>query len=113
MPILELPTPDYPFRRRQLMQKMHDSAVAIIPTAVPKQRNSDVQYPFRGDSDFLYLTGFEEPEAVLVLIPGHSEGEQILFCRPRDPARGNLGRAQGGPGGGAGPMPGGSLLFHS
>ncbi|MBU2737621.1 Xaa-Pro aminopeptidase [Acidithiobacillus concretivorus] len=87
MPKLDLPTPDYAFRRRQLMQKMHDSAVAIIPTAVPKQRNSDVQYPFRGDSDFLYLTGFEEPEAVLVLIPGHSEGEQILFCRPRDPAR--------------------------
>ncbi|WP_414040131.1 Xaa-Pro aminopeptidase [Acidithiobacillus sp. M4-SHS-6] len=83
----DLPTPDYVSRRRQLMQKMHDASVAVIPTALTKQRNSDVQYPFRGDSDFLYLTGFNEPEAVLVLIPGHPDGEQILFCRPRDPAR--------------------------
>lgn len=84
---LRLPKPDYPARRQRLMQKMHASGVAIIPTAVPKSRNSDVQYPFRGDSDFLYLTGFAESEALLVLVPGHPEGEQILFCRPRDPAR--------------------------
>ncbi len=87
MPTLNLPTPDYSSRRRQLMQKMQNLGVAIIPTALTKNRNSDVQYPFRGDSDFLYLTGFEEPEALLVLIPGHPDGEQILFCRPRDPSR--------------------------
>ena len=87
MPKLNLPRPDYSARRRHLMQKMSAAGVAIIPTAIPKSRNSDVQYPFRGDSDFLYLTGFVEPEAVLVLVPGHADGEQILFCRPRDSER--------------------------
>ncbi|MBU2815993.1 Xaa-Pro aminopeptidase, partial [Acidithiobacillus ferrooxidans] len=87
MPKLDLPRPDHAARRRLLMQKMHTAGVAIIPTATPKSRNGDVQYPFRGDSDFLYLTGFAEPEAILVLAPGHADGEQILFCRPRDPER--------------------------
>ena len=84
---LHLPRPDYVARRRRLMRKMHAAGVAIIPTATPKSRNGDVQYPFRGSSDFLYLTGFVEPEAVLVLVPGHADGEQILFCRPREPER--------------------------
>ncbi|MEE4329453.1 MAG: aminopeptidase P N-terminal domain-containing protein, partial [Wenzhouxiangella sp.] len=44
-------------------------------------------FPFRQDSDFLYLTGFNEPQAVLALLPGREAGEQILFCRERDPER--------------------------
>ena len=47
-------------------------------------RNSDVEYQFRQNSDFLYLTGFNESEAVLVLIPGREHGEAVLFCRERD-----------------------------
>jgi Xaa-Pro aminopeptidase len=48
-------------------------------------RNRDVEFPYRPESDFYYLTGFEEPAAVAVLVPGRAEGEFILFCRERDP----------------------------
>ncbi len=71
-------------RRKQLMQDMSRDSIAILPTAGEQVRNRDVLYPFRPDSNFLYLTGFWEPEAVLVLIPGRSHGEYILFCREKD-----------------------------
>ncbi len=73
-------------RRKKLMDMMGDEAIAILPTAAISTRNRDVVYPFRPDSDFVYLTGFAEPEAVAVLIPGRAHGEFILFCRERDPA---------------------------
>lgn len=71
-------------RRRHLMQMMGPDSIAIVPAAVEKIRNGDAHYPFRQDSDFRYLTGFPEPEAVAVLIPGRREGEYILFNRDRD-----------------------------
>ncbi|HEC05306.1 MAG TPA: Xaa-Pro aminopeptidase [Thiolapillus brandeum] len=71
-------------RRRQLMRMMGKDSIAILPAAGIKQRNNDVTYPYRPDSDFYYLTGFEEPEAVAVLIPGRKQGEYILFCREKD-----------------------------
>jgi len=74
-------------RRRQLMRMMGKDAIAILPTAPEHIRNRDVEYPFRPDSDFYYLTGFPEPQAVLVLMPGRREGECVLFCRDRDPER--------------------------
>lgn len=72
-------------RRRRLMQMMGKGSIAILPTATVAIRNRDVEYPFRPESDFYYLTGFEEPDAVLVLIPGHPDGEFVLFCRDHDP----------------------------
>ena len=72
-------------RRKRLMQMMGKNSVAIIPTAPVTIRNRDVEYPYRPDSDFYYLTGFHEPEAVAVLIPKRKHGEYILFCRERDP----------------------------
>ncbi|MEH6575587.1 MAG: Xaa-Pro aminopeptidase [Amphritea sp.] len=72
-------------RRRKLMAQMSVNSVAIIPSANLQTRNSDVEYAFRQDSDFYYLTGFDEPDAVLVLIPGRAEGEVSFFCRGRDP----------------------------
>lgn len=66
---------------------MGKGAIAILPAAAPKFRNSDVSYPYRPDSDFYYLTGFGEPEAVAVLIPGRVHGEYVLFVRDRDPTR--------------------------
>jgi Xaa-Pro aminopeptidase len=75
----------YQNRRRRLMRAMGKNSIAILPTAVISTRNNDVEYPFRHHSDFYYLTGFEEPRAVMVLIPGRAEGEFILFCRERDP----------------------------
>ena len=73
-------------RRRDVMQHM-GSGVAIIPTAPVQIRNRDVDYQFRPDSDFFYLTHFPEPEAVLVLVPDRPQGEYILFCRERDPEK--------------------------
>jgi Xaa-Pro aminopeptidase len=72
-------------RRKRLMDMMGDDSVAIIPTAPVRIRNRDVEFPFRPESDFFYLTGFPEPEAVAVLIPGRPQGEYLLFCRERDP----------------------------
>ncbi len=74
-------------RRRQLMREMGRDAIAILPAAPVRRRNSDTEYPYRQDSDFHFLTGFPEPEAVAVLIPQRAEGDYVLFCRDRDPAR--------------------------
>ncbi|MGK2940954.1 MAG: Xaa-Pro aminopeptidase [Immundisolibacter sp.] len=73
-------------RRRTLMQQMGDG-IAIIPTNPHHLRNRDTEFPFRPDSDFFYLTGFAEPEAVAILIPGRPQGEFIVFCRERDPTK--------------------------
>lgn len=72
-------------RRKRLMQMMDKDSVAILPAAPIRMRNRDVEYQYRPDSDFFYLTGFEEPEAVMVLVPGREHGEYILFCRENDP----------------------------
>ncbi len=74
-------------RRRRLVKMMGKGGIAILPAAPGKSRNSDVHYHYRPDSDFYYLTGFAEPEAVAVLIPGRSQAEYVLFVRDRDPTR--------------------------
>src|SRR5262245_26396657 len=74
-------------RRRQLARMMGKGGIAILPAALEKARNNDVHYEYRPDSDFYYLTGFQEPEAVAVLIPGRPQAEYVLFVRDRDPAR--------------------------
>ena len=74
-------------RRRHLMRSMGPGSVAIIPSATEHIRNRDVYHDFRQDSDFRYLTGFNEPESVAVFIPGRKLGEYILFCREKDPAK--------------------------
>ena len=74
-------------RRRQLMRLMGRDCIAILPAAPVRHRNNDVEYPYRQDSDFHYLTGFDEPESVAVLVPGREQAEYILFVRERDPAR--------------------------
>jgi len=66
------------------MRMMGENAVAILPAANLQIRNRDVEYNFRQDSDFLYLSGFNEPEAVVVLLPGRKQGQYVLFCRQRD-----------------------------
>lgn len=66
------------------MRMMANDSIAILPASSIKVRNRDVEYDYRQDSDFLYLTGFEEPEAVAVLMPGRAQAEFILFCRERD-----------------------------
>jgi len=74
-------------RRKALMEVMEPDSIAIVPAAPERIRSRDTEYPYRQDSDFFYLTGFSEPEAVLALIPGREHGEFVLFCRDRDPER--------------------------
>jgi Xaa-Pro aminopeptidase len=71
-------------RRKQLMQRVGKGNIALIGSAAERVRNRDVHYPYRQDSDFYYLTGFNEPEALAVFIPGREQGEYILFCREYD-----------------------------
>jgi Xaa-Pro aminopeptidase len=66
---------------------MGPGSIAILPTAPLLVRNRDVHFPYRPDSDFYYLTGFPEPEAVLALIPGRKQAEYILFNRESDPQK--------------------------
>jgi len=78
---------EYARRRTTLMGLMGVNSIAILPAAREKIRSRDTEYHFRQDSDFYYLTGFDEPDAVLVLLPERPHGEYVLFCRDRDPAK--------------------------
>lgn len=81
--MIELKT--YQQRRRRLAEQMQ-AGVAVIPTAPERSRNRDSTYPYRFDSYFHYLTGFGEPDAVLVLV-ADEEPKSILFCREKNPER--------------------------
>ena len=80
-------TREFVRRRRQLMRMAGRDAIVIVPAAPERVRSNDSHYPYRQDSDFHYLSGFSEPDAVLALIPGREQGETILFCRERDAER--------------------------
>ena len=82
-----IPRTEYVRRRKALMAEMEPNSIAILPAAPMYIRNRDVEHIYRQDSDFQYLSGFPEPEAVIALIPGREHGEYVLFCRERDPAR--------------------------
>jgi Xaa-Pro aminopeptidase len=75
----------YRERRHRLAERMQ-RGVAVISTAPERVRNRDAHYPFRFDSYFHYLTGFAEPEAVLVVVAGLAP-RSLLFCRDKDPER--------------------------
>jgi Xaa-Pro aminopeptidase len=70
----------------EFMKRMDQESIAIIPAAREATRSNDTQYRYRQDSDFFYLTGFEEPESIAVIAPGR-EAKYTLFVRPRDPAQ--------------------------
>jgi Xaa-Pro aminopeptidase len=74
-------------RRTQLMRLIGSDGIAILPAAPVRNRNNDVEYHYRQDSDFHYLTGFDEPESVAVLIPEREAAQYILFVRERNRQR--------------------------
>jgi len=74
-------------RRRAIIRALGPDAVLLVPAAKEVARNRDVHYPFRQNSDFAWLTGFPEPDAIAVIAPKRKDGELVLFCRPRDPER--------------------------
>lgn len=76
---------EYQARRKKLAKKMPEGTVAVVAAAQEVLRNGDSHYRFRQASDFYYLTGFNEPDAVLVVMAGN-EDESYLFNRVRDPA---------------------------
>jgi len=85
--MIHIPKAEYARRRKALMAQMEPNSIAILPAAAVAIRNRDVEHVYRQDSDFQYLSGFPEPEAVIVLIPGREYGEYVLFCRERNPER--------------------------
>lgn len=82
---MTIPT-EYQQRREQLMTKI-GNGTAIFRSAPMAVMHNDVEYAYRQDSDFFYLTGFNEPEAVAVIAPHHEEHKFILFVRPKDPEK--------------------------
>lgn len=78
---------EYRRRRQRLVAAVGPTGIALLPAASESVRNRDVCYPYRQDSDFSYVTGFPEPEALAVLVPGRKKGELVVFCRPRDAER--------------------------
>ena len=75
----------YADRRARLLAQMEAGSVAVIGTAPEATRNADTEYPYRHDSSFYYLSGFSEPESVLVLVAprGDAAAQSILFCREK------------------------------
>ena len=81
------------------MRMIGEDGIAILPSAPVRMRSRDVQYRFRQDSDFYYLTGFAEPDAVAIFVPGRDNGEYILFCRERDRQKEQWDGSRAGPDG--------------
>ena len=71
-------------RRRRVLDEAGEGCAIIVPAAPAVRRNRDIEYPYRPDSDFFYLTGFPESDAVALLLPGRGAGEYLLFCREQD-----------------------------
>mgnify|MGYP001546088008 FL=1 len=88
---MSAPTPlsqkEYGQRRQAVLRALAPTGALLLPAARECLRNGDTHFPFRQSSDFLYLTGFQEPDAVLVLLPGRAAGEALLFCRDHDARR--------------------------
>jgi Xaa-Pro aminopeptidase len=77
---------EYRQRREKLMAKIN-TGTAIFRSAPSAVMHNDVEYNYRQDSDFFYLTGFNEPEAVAILAPHHQEHRFVLFVQPKDPQK--------------------------
>ncbi len=84
---MQISKQEFSRRRKALMAQMEPNSIAVLPAAPVYIRNRDVEHNYRQDSDFQYMTGFPEPEAVAVLLPGREHGEYVLFCREKDVER--------------------------
>lgn len=83
--LAQIPAQEFAERRAKLLDKMQDNSVLLVFSEIEKRRNNDCHYPFRQDSYFWYLTGFNEPSAVLALVKSAEQSQQILFLRQSDP----------------------------
>ena len=78
---------DYAARRAELARQIGPDAMLILISPATAQRNGDVDWPFRQEDSLLYLTGQNEPETSLVLVPGEAEHKEILFTRDSNPSQ--------------------------
>lgn len=78
---------EYAARRRNVMSVMEPNSIAVIPAAPERVRSNDTLYPYKQSVNLTYLSGFPEPDAVMLLIPQRPQGEFVLFCRDKDPLR--------------------------
>lgn len=78
---------DLKARRARVMDRLGPDSILILWSAPVKVYSNDVDYEFRQDSNFYYLTGIDQPESILVLMPGNQERKEILFVKPRDAVR--------------------------
>ena len=76
-------------RRSNLAHKVLDDSAIIVASASVKSRISDTDYAYRQDSNFYYLSGYEEPESLILIRPNHDNKKFIIFCRDRDPLESN------------------------
>ncbi len=84
---LAIAAEEFARRRQQLMLMAGSDAVLLVAAAPERMRNADAAWPYRQDSDFHYLSGYPEADAILALLPGRQHGEVVLFCRERDAER--------------------------
>lgn len=77
---------EYRQRRAALIAQLPEGAALIVPGASLVTRSHDSEFAFRQQSDFYYLTGIQEPDALLLLLPGREAGQSVVFCQDRDPA---------------------------
>jgi len=82
-----IPQSEYARRRQALLAQLQPNSIVLLQAAPVCTRNRDVDYLYRQDSDFQYLSGFAEPQALIALIPGREQGEYVLLCRARNPER--------------------------
>ena len=83
---------DLKARRARLMEKLGSGSMAILWSAPARVYSRDVDYEYRQDSDLLYLTGIEQPDTILVLVPGSPRRSEVLFITPSNPQAGALRR---------------------
>lgn len=81
----ELPKEEFGERRTRVFTQMQPNSALLLFSEIEKRRNNDCTYPFRQDSYFWYLTGFNEPNAALLLLKTEQTEKAIIFLRPRDP----------------------------
>ena len=81
----ELPKEEFGERRTRVFTQMQPNSALLLFSEIEKRRNNDCSYPFRQDSYFWYLTGFNEPNAALLLLKTEQTEKAIIFLRPRDP----------------------------
>ena len=84
---LRITQQEYRRRRERLAEMMEPNSIAIVQAGKLVTRSRDTEFPFRQNSNFWYLTGFPEQDALMVFLPGREHGEFILFCRERDPQK--------------------------